>query len=71
MLSQEQRRDLCYHADVAAATLAKIYEGKPVFRGSWVRVVAACKKLRIPTPPAWVPAVVGKAARKKAQEHAP
>lgn len=64
MLNTEQKRDLCYHADVAPGTLAKIYLGKPVFRASYVRVIAACEKLKIPTPPAWIPAVVGKAARK-------
>lgn len=64
MLNTEQKRDLCYHADIAPGTLAKIYAGKPVFRGSYVRVIAACERLKIPTPPSWVPAVVGKAARK-------
>ena len=68
MLTPEERRQLCFHADVSQPTLTKVYAGKPVFRATYVRVVAACGKLKIATPPSWVPAVVGKAARRAKEE---
>ena len=73
MLTPKDKKLLVAESDCAAETIRKIYHGKPVFLASYRRVLEAAKKLKISPPPAWVPAVVGHAARvaRESEGHAP
>jgi DNA topoisomerase IA len=71
MLTPKDKKLLVAESDCAAETIRKIYCGRPVFLVSYRRVLEAAKKLKVALPPAWVPAVVGHAARiaKESESH--